>query len=168
MLFIIYIYQTRTTKKSAPHDLLQSVGRPRDERRRKTRAIPASPNSKSKSEKNVGVNRVIRVVSTGDLTFSLDDSANSTANEDTSTMVFPVREAQTSNANLICMTTSGFTLTLLLLIGILLGSCGLSAYLCIRLRPFRKRIDESAVHVRGFPIHAIGKSAALKSACFYS
>lgn len=99
------------------------VGRPRDERRvRRTRATDP--------EKEVGVNRVIRVVSTGDLTFSLDENGNTTA----PTMVFPAREELTS-PGLICMTTPGFAATLVVLLAILVVSCLLSAFLCVRLRP---------------------------------
>jgi hypothetical protein len=150
--------------KNEIHCLLQSVGagRPRDERRRKTRELPSSA-------KAVGVNRVIRVVSTGDLTFAIDEGNSS---EVPPTMIFPVRDSQQANAaNLICLTTSGFALTLLLLLAVLLASCGLSAYLCLRLRPFRKKIDAEIVAVRGYAVRTVG-AATLKSSnkppCFYS
>ncbi|EEZ99885.2 uncharacterized protein dy [Tribolium castaneum] len=113
-------------------------GRPRDERRVR-RSVKSDP------EKEVGLNRVIRVVSTGDLTFSLDDNNNTT------TMVFPAKE-ELSGPGLICMTTPGFAATLVVLLGILIISCLMSAFLCVRLRP------KAAGHA---------KKATTKS-CFYS
>lgn len=98
-------------------------GRPRDERR-------VRRHRRDTSSEEVGVNRIIRVVSTGDLTFSIEDSSNSSA----PTMVFPARD----DNNMICMTTPGFAATLIVLLGILLVSCLMSAFLCIRLRPFSK------------------------------
>ncbi|KAK5649294.1 hypothetical protein RI129_000323 [Pyrocoelia pectoralis] len=103
---------------------LQS-GRPRDERRLK-RAVTTDP------EKEVGVNRIIRVVSTGDLTFSLDDNGTSTS---APTMVFSTKE-EILNPGLICMTTVGFTATLIILLSILIGSCLMSTFLCFKLKPF--------------------------------
>ncbi|KAJ8978335.1 hypothetical protein NQ317_011458 [Molorchus minor] len=112
-------------------------GRPRDERRSK-RAIAADP------EKEVGVNRVIRVVSTGDLTFSLDDNTNTTTPP---TMVFPGKEevVSSSTGSLICMTTPGFAATLIVLLAILITTCLMSAFLCVRLRPFSE--NKLAGHV---------------------
>lgn len=81
----------------------------------------------------VGVNRVIKVVSTGDLTFSLDDNASDSTN---STLVFPAAP----DAGIICMTTPGFAATLIVLFGILIASSLLSALLCIRLKPSGKSI----------------------------
>ena len=131
---------------------MQSVGagRPRDERRRKTRELPSSP------EKAIGVNRVIRVVSSGDLSFALEE-ANATEAQ-----APPAREAPAAAAaaaNLICMTSSGFALALLLLLGVLLASCGLSAYLFARLRPLAAKA--------GLAGKARPKAAG-KPACCYS
>lgn len=93
----------------------------RDERRvRRTR--DADP------EKEIGLNRIIKVVSSGDLTFPIKEETNETEQP---TMVFSGREE-----GLICMTTPGFTVTLIILLGILIASCLLSAILCVRLRPF--------------------------------
>ncbi|XP_068911871.1 uncharacterized protein dy [Tenebrio molitor] len=115
-------------------------GRPRDERRVR-RSVKTDP------EKEVGLNRVIRVVSTGDLTFSLDDN-------NTTTMVFPGKE-ELASPGLICMTTPGFAATLVVLLGILIVSCLMSAFLCVRLRPFAgSKRDKN-------------KQATSKS-CFYS
>ncbi|KAK6627941.1 hypothetical protein RUM44_010423 [Polyplax serrata] len=81
-------------------------------------------------EKEVGLNRIIRVVSTGDLTFSLEDSGNMT---EAPTIVVP---AGFDTSGKICMSTSGFAATLVVLLSILIISCLMSAVLCIRLRPF--------------------------------
>ena len=100
-----------------------SAARKRDDRRiRKTRATDP--------EKEIGLNRIIRVVSSGDLTFPIGESGNETESVP-STMVFPAREE-----GLICMTTPGFAVTLVVLLGILIVSCLTSAFLCIRLKPF--------------------------------
>lgn len=106
---------------------LHGVGRPRDERVRRTRSTDP--------QKEIGLNRIIKVVSVGDLTFSIDEQ-NSTQ----STMVFPLRED-----GLICMTTPGFTITLVVLLGILFTSCLISAYLYVRLRPFSLSEKERAI-----------------------
>uniref|UniRef100_A0A182Q5G5 ZP domain-containing protein n=1 Tax=Anopheles farauti TaxID=69004 RepID=A0A182Q5G5_9DIPT len=100
--------------------------RKRDDRRiRRTRAA-GQPDQKE----DVGLNRVIRVVSPGDLTFPIGPSSG--ANDtDAATMVFSAREE-----GLICMTTPGFTVTIVVLLSILLASCITSAFLCIRLKPF--------------------------------
>lgn len=95
--------------------------RKRDERRYVGRRARSTD-----PEKEIGLNRVIRVVSSGDLTFPID-AKNGTQE----TMVFPLREE-----GLICMTTPGFAATLIVLLGILIVSCLLSAFLCVRLRPF--------------------------------
>ncbi|XP_061498278.1 uncharacterized protein LOC1272381 isoform X2 [Anopheles gambiae] len=102
--------------------------RKRDDRRiRRTRAT--DPEQKE----DVGLNRVIRVVSPGDLTFPIGpSSANETDGATAAaTMVFSAREE-----GLICMTTPGFTVTIVVLLSILLASCVTSAFLCIRLKPF--------------------------------
>ncbi|XP_048512758.1 uncharacterized protein LOC105687529 [Athalia rosae] len=108
--------------------LQATAGRPRDERRRRSREVAVNP------EKEVGVNRIIRVVSTGDLTFAIDESSNDSVVGPT--MVFPAKDAL--NSNLICMTTPGFAITLIVLLAILLISFILTAYVCLRLRPFGK------------------------------
>lgn len=132
------------------HRADERSGRPRDERRRKTRATDP--------EKEVGVNRVIRVVSTGDLTFSLDENGNTTA----PTMVFPAKE-ELMNPGLICMTTPGFAATLVVLLAILVVSCLLSAFLCVRLRPSKGQ----AVAFTN-PNNASSATKKTSKSCFYS
>ncbi|GJQ74750.1 putative zona pellucida (ZP) domain protein [Trypoxylus dichotomus] len=125
------------------------AGRPRDERRAR-RAVGADP------ETEVGVNRVIRVVSTGDLTFTLDDNNTSTT---APTIVFPARE-ELIGSGLICMTTPGFAATLVILLAILIVSCLLSAFLCVKLRPF----SSSTLYGQNFTCSKEKKSKS----CFYS
>ncbi|XP_012288801.1 uncharacterized protein LOC105704293 [Orussus abietinus] len=137
-----------------------AAGRPRDERRRKSREVQPDGDGVA-PQKTVGVNRVIRVVSTGDLTFSIDDSGNDRAG---STMIFPVRETIPSSS-MICMTTPGFAVTLVVLLSVLLASCVLSTYLCVRLRPFAKtRMD--VVPGASYADQASPKKSI--KTCFYS
>lgn len=122
----------------------------------------------------VGVNRIIRVVSTGDLTFSLDEASNSSALSAAPqgpTMVLGARD----DAGLICMTTPGFAATLVVLLAILVVSCLLSAFLCVRLRPFAHRgadkqtptfAHHPVVPVLAAPVHVHTK--AKSKSCFYS
>ncbi|KDR09865.1 hypothetical protein L798_15560, partial [Zootermopsis nevadensis] len=132
-----------------------AAGRPRDERsvRRQRRDTSSDP------EKEVGVNRVIRVVSTGDLTFSLEDNTNSSA----PTMVFPGRSEDPPVSGLICMTTPGFAATLVVLLAILIISCLMSAFLCIRLRPFATSNKNLAA---SFSNPSLNKKKS--KSCFYS
>lgn len=114
-----------------PMDHYLNSVRKRDERRvRKSR-------STEHNEEQVGLNKVIRVVSSGDLTFPIADQLNGTNQE---TMIFPARED-----GLICMTTPGFTITLVILLGILVASCLTSAFLCIRTKPFSLSAKEKAL-----------------------
>ncbi|XP_067009118.2 uncharacterized protein dy, partial [Anabrus simplex] len=135
--------------------LQAAAGRPRDERRVRRQRRETAPDP----EKEVGVNRVIRVVSTGDLTFSLDDNTNSTA----PTMVFPARSEDAVMAGMICMTTPGFAATLVVLLAILIISCLLSAFLCVRLRPFATSDKNVAA---SYTNPTVSKKAS--KSCFYS
>ncbi|CAH1994187.1 unnamed protein product [Acanthoscelides obtectus] len=134
----------------SPVDAYLHPGRPRDERRTK-RALKSSP------EKEVGVNKVIRVVSTGDLTFPLDDTTNTTTPP---TMVFPTKE-ELAGGSMICMTTPGFAATLVVLLAILIVSCLMSAFLCIKLKPFNN-------HKLGVTIAYAHSPKGKSKSCFYS
>lgn len=117
-----------------PQSYLHSIAssHPRDERRSRLQRS-------TDPEKEIGLNRIIKVVSSGDLTFSIQEE-NSSANEtsqEPSTMVFPLREE-----GLICMTTPGFTATLIVLLAILVTSCLVSVCLYLRLRPFALLADK--------------------------
>lgn len=125
-------------------------GRPRDERRRKSREIV-----NDNPQKAVGVNRIIRVVSTGDLTFSIDEGngGNGGGEPNGATMVFPQRPDNAAGSAMICMTTPGFAITLIVLLAVLLSSCVLSAYLFMRLRPFsarsvKKSVEQNAANAK--------------------
>ncbi|XP_052871974.1 uncharacterized protein LOC128277538 [Anopheles cruzii] len=108
--------------------------RKRDDRRiRRTRGAPVAAAAGPQKE-DVGLNRVIRVVSPGDLTFPI-----STQNDTDSTMIFSARDE-----GLICMTTPGFTVTIVVLLSILLASCVTSAFLCMRLKPFSLALSAAA------------------------
>ncbi|XP_061704932.1 uncharacterized protein LOC133516167 [Cydia pomonella] len=87
----------------------------RDERRVRRQRRATSP------EKEVGVNRVIRVVSAGDLNL---DSTEETA----APRIVPT-------PGLVCMTTPGFAATLGALLATLVCSCAVSAVLFLKLRP---------------------------------
>lgn len=142
---------------------IHTAGRKRDERRvRKSRATDP--------EKEIGLNRIIRVVSSGDLTFPIGDQ-NSTTTNPATTMVFPARDE-----GLICMTTPGFAITLVVLLGILIVSCLTSAFLCMRVRPFSLSDKERAVsftnpHITPTPSQPQSiqvQAQPKKRYCFYS
>ncbi|XP_045621234.2 uncharacterized protein [Procambarus clarkii] len=85
-------------------------------------------------QKDIGVNRVIQVVSTRDLTFVLDKKGGTDSEpteSETATLVAPQVEDQ---SGLICMSTPGFAATLIVLLAILIVSCLMSAFLCLRFR----------------------------------
>lgn len=137
----------------------------RDDRRvRRTRDIDP--------EKEIGLNRVIKVVSSGDLTFSIREETNDT-DTDQPTMVFSGRDE-----GLICMTVPGFSFTLITLFGILIVSCSLSVFLWARLRPFASMSAKEraiAIITPGIQSHAIttvspviGQSIPKKRYAFYT
>lgn len=114
----------------------------RDERRvRRQRRAATSP------EKEVGVNRIIRVVSAGDLSFSTEETA--------SPKIVPT-------SGLVCMTTPGFAATLGALLATLLCSCGISAVLFLKLRPLstlkKKTAAIATISRPPPPTHVISKS----------
>ncbi|BFG02961.1 uncharacterized protein DMAD_02324 [Drosophila madeirensis] len=136
------------------YHVASAIGKRRDERRvqRRARAV---------AEPQVGLNRIIKVVSSGDLTFAIDEQSGNASNASGSTapqtMVFPVREE-----GLICMTTPGFAITLIVLLGILVTSCLTSAILYVRLRPFSSfRAKERAVAFTNPQLAAAAAAGAL-------
>ncbi|XP_043191604.1 AT-rich interactive domain-containing protein 1A-like [Amphibalanus amphitrite] len=78
--------------------------------------------------RDVGIDRIIQVVSTRDLAFALETPAGN----DTQTVVVPVEGSE----HQICMSTPGFAATLIVLLAILVISSLLSAFLCLRYRGF--------------------------------
>lgn len=128
-----------------PPHFLHAAGRPRDERRAR-RSVNDDP--------EVGVNRVIRVVSTGDLTFALEESGTGAFSE--------AKEEPVNPGGVICMTTPGFAATLVVLLAILVISCLMSAFLCVRLKPF------SAEKMMSLSYISKGKKTSSSKSCFYS
>lgn len=135
-----------------------------DRRVRRTRATDP--------EKEIGLNRIIKVVSSGDLTFAIENENTNATQQPT--MVFSGREE-----GLICMTTPGFTIALVVLIGILIASCLLSAFLYVRLRPFSLAAKERGIAFtpNAVPTHPIttiqripgaGQTLPKKRYAFYS
>ncbi|XP_030378899.1 uncharacterized protein LOC115627386 [Scaptodrosophila lebanonensis] len=113
------------------YHVASAIGKRRDERRVQRRARSVGSMD---LKPEVGLNRIIKVVSSGDLTFPIDEqntNGSSVGAIAPQTMVFPMREE-----GLICMTTPGFAITLIVLLGILVTSCLISAVLYVRLRPF--------------------------------
>lgn len=81
---------------------------------------------------DIGVEKIIHVVSSGDLTFDIKDE-----NNDTIVDVYPsVAQAFHEEQGYICMSTPAFAATLIILLAILVISCFLSAFLCLRHRSY--------------------------------
>jgi hypothetical protein len=80
---------------------------------------------------DVGVQKVIQVVSSGDLTFAIKESDNETVVD-----LFPSVKQTLVEDGYICMSTPAFAATLVILLAILIISCLLSAFLCLRHRSF--------------------------------
>lgn len=129
-----------------------------DRLKRRTRSAAAAPSPPPPAQQEVGLNRIIKVVSSGDLTFSIQSgNENLTAIESAAaTMVFPIREE-----GLICMTTPGFTVTLVVLMAILLSSCLVSVCLYFRLRPFSSSHSPAARKEAPAAYAAAGKVGTL-------
>lgn len=88
--------------------------------------------SEAKSKEDVGLNRVITVVSPDDLDFNNDsDSLSSESGEEG----IPVIESSGNNNDIVCMSTMGFAAMITLLIGLLLIACIISAVIVIKKRP---------------------------------
>ena len=79
---------------------------------------------------DVGVEKVIQVVSSGDLTFAIKEGEEEQVEYPTA-----VRQTLTDDGY-ICMSTPAFAATLVILLAILVISCLLSAFLCLRHRSF--------------------------------
>ncbi|KAF2356647.1 Zona pellucida domain [Trinorchestia longiramus] len=108
---------------------------PRDHRRK--REIENSDDkSESEADKqtDIGVNRIIQVVSTRDLTFILDKNGTDAEELAEITKETLVTSSVDDHDGLICMSTPGFAATLIVLLGILIVSCLLSAFLCLKFR----------------------------------
>ncbi|XP_021963328.1 uncharacterized protein LOC110858766 [Folsomia candida] len=101
---------------------------------------------KADFKEDVGLNRVITVVSPDDLDFggdSAQDSERSSSNEEggsSSSGGVPLVESGIgASGELVCMSTFGFAAMITLLIGLLLVACIISAVIVIKKRPSRGR-----------------------------
>lgn len=108
----------------------------RDERRVRKHKRDVSQAEKE-LEEEVGVNKIIKVVSAGDLTFVSDEVPSITSSNGSAssmpTMVYPTEQFE-EHVSMICMTSFGFSATLVFLLTILFISCLISSVLCVRLR----------------------------------
>ncbi|KAK8777873.1 hypothetical protein V5799_020784 [Amblyomma americanum] len=93
----------------------QSAGRPREER-------DVSYQEEEEEMAEIGVNRVIRVVSAGDLAFSLGSNETHPA---------PLVKEE-HESSIICMSAPGFASVLVVLLSLLVIACLLSAFLWIK------------------------------------
>ncbi|GIY25729.1 ZP domain-containing protein [Caerostris extrusa] len=96
-----------------------SVVRPREERDVSQKS-QLEPIVEEMTE--IGLNKVIRVVSTGDLAFAEPPS------QEQSTSDFESYESD----DVICMSTPGFAASLIVLLSVLVVSCLVAAFLCLR------------------------------------
>lgn len=101
----------------------------------KTTRTKREERNKRDSEKDtgdIGVEKIIHVVSSGDLTFDIKEESN-----DTTLEVYPsVAQSYHEEQGYICMSTPAFAATLIVLLAILIISCFLSAFLCLRHRSY--------------------------------
>jgi hypothetical protein len=81
------------------------------------------------SSDDVGLNKVITVVSPDDLDFNSDSSSSESGEEGV-----PIIESN-GNDNIVCMSTMGFAAMITLLIGLLLVACIISAVIVLKKRP---------------------------------
>lgn len=80
------------------------------------------PGNSDDGEKDIGVSKVIRVLSAGDVDFSLGNS----------TQEQPLEFSQEELSSMVCMSTMGFASVLLLLLVVLVVTCIMCAFLYIR------------------------------------
>ncbi len=97
-----------------------SVGKPREERDVERQIIASSTYKHDSTQ--VGLNRIIQVVSAGDLSFTLQNET------------LPLFSETRDESDIICMSLVGFTASLVILVVILLISCLFSVFLCLRQR----------------------------------
>jgi hypothetical protein len=85
------------------------------------------------NKEDVGLNKIITVVSPDDLDFSNNGGQNGETGEEG----VPVVESS-SSSDIVCMSTMGFAAMIVLLIGLLLIACIISAVIVIKRRPGMK------------------------------
>lgn len=107
----------------APQAPVESYGSPVSRRRREA----------AESIQIDEITKKIQVVSSGDLTFAIKE----TAEDNGETVVdFPAVRQTLTDDGYICMSTPAFAATLVILLAILVISCLLSAFLCLRHRSY--------------------------------
>ncbi len=110
---------------------------------------------------DVGVEKVIQVVSSGDLTFAIKET-DSDGTDDPYPSVTQswagAGGASGADQGYICMSTPAFAATLVILLAILVISCLLSAFLCLRHRSYYG--ESSLIAAFANPVFAHGAGGA--------
>lgn len=84
------------------------------------------------NKEDVGLNKIITVVSPDDLDFTNGETDSSESGEESVPLI------ESSGGDIVCMSTMGFAAMITLLIGLLLIACIISAVIVIKRRPRRK------------------------------
>ncbi|RWS24350.1 uncharacterized protein B4U80_10768, partial [Leptotrombidium deliense] len=101
-----------------------SVGKPREERDLSKHVQNVLNSVYTVDTKEIGLNRIINVVSSGDLAFSVQSNET-----------LPSFESQEKlESDIICVSTVSFIASVVILVSILLVSCLVSVFLCLRQR----------------------------------
>lgn len=95
-----------------------SAGKPREERDTHLHEVAFKID-----QTEVGLNKIIQVVAAGDLAFNLQQNES-----------VPVLSEERMESDIICMSLIGFTASLVILIAVLIISCLVSVFLCLRHR----------------------------------
>lgn len=112
-------------------NVYHTILKPREEKRRRRRGIEFE---------EIGVNKIIQVVSSGDLQFNLNTT---TINDDNDN--YELSEFQRLEADMICMSTLGFTASTMILTSLLLASCLVATFFFLKATQLkRKRIGSSS------------------------
>ncbi|XP_074596088.1 uncharacterized protein LOC141851266 [Brevipalpus obovatus] len=139
-----------------------AIGKPREERdvSAAMERLVSEYNVDSQNAE-VGVNKIIRVVSTGDFAFSVQ-------NNDTDDLpVLDIQDIGGGRTDIICMSTISFASSVIVLIVILVISCLLSVFLCLHQRTAEKgKLAELGLsyEFRNYPVtKSTGKSSVTGS-----
>jgi len=125
-------YESSSENYGAPQGpVKKNYESPTRSKRDSTLSRKKRDNSNEEME-DIGVKKIIHVVSSGDLTFDIKDENNETVVD-----VYPsVAQSFHEEQGYICMSTPAFAATLIILLAILIISCFLSAFLCLRHRSY--------------------------------
>jgi hypothetical protein len=128
-------------------NVFHAAVKPRDERRKR------SADERLAYEINeIGVNRVIQVVSTGDLAFALGSNQTSEGEEEFA--------AQKLESGVICMSTVSFTAVSLLLVALLVATCLVAVFVCLK-SSRRSRSDKNSFPPPPYEIRTIPRKGEL-------